>query len=376
MKALLKFFAVAAALGMAPAAAAVAPGSAPPSDAISANSQASPAQPAEVSDPRIANITGEEPSDAQVARSTMASQATPTPGIGQPDGRMGLQEQVTPIGRDLAWFHNWLLLPIITFISIFVLGLLLYVIIRYRRGAHPVPSRTTHNTFLEVVWTVVPVLILVAIALPSISLLQAQYSPPKADLTVKVTGNQWYWTYAYPDHGGFEIVSNMLSDKDAKARGEPRLLAVDERMVVPVNATVKVIVTAADVIHSWGVPAFWVKMDAVPGRLNETWFKADRPGLYYGQCFELCGARHAYMPIAVEVVSQAQFAAWVASKGGAMPGAEAPASPDATANSPVSNPAASPAPGGSEATPEPAVTLGTAIPPVTGQGAETSRGKQ
>src|SRR5687768_2889871 len=272
MKTLFKLFAIAAAIAMTPAAASAqaAPPAAPPSDAISAASQAAPAQPAEVSNTSIANIAGEEPSDASVANSTMASQATPTPGIGQPDGRMGLQEQVTDIGRRAAWFHDWILLPIITIISIFVLGLLLYVMIRFRRGAHPVPSRTTHNTTLEILWTLVPVLILVAIAVPSIGLLRAQYAPPKADLTVKVTGNQWYWTYAYPDHGDFEIVSNMLSEKDAKARGEPRLLAVDERMVVPVNRNVKVIITAADVIHSWGIPAFWVKLDAVPGRLNET----------------------------------------------------------------------------------------------------------
>jgi cytochrome c oxidase subunit 2 len=372
MKTLFKQIAIAAAIALLPAAAgAQAQASAPASDSISAASQVAPAQPREVSDPAVANITGEEPSDASVANATMASSATPTPGVGQPDGRFGFQDQVTELGREAAWFHNWLLMPIITIISVFVLLLLLWVIVRFRRGAHPVPSRTTHNTTLEVVWTLVPVLILVAIAIPSIDLLRAQYSPPKADLTVKVTGNQWYWTYSYPDHGDFEIVSNMLSDKDAKARGEPRLLAVDERMVVPVNRTVKVIVTAADVIHSWGVPAFWVKMDAVPGRLNETWFKADRPGLYYGQCFELCGARHAYMPIAVEVVTDAQFAAWVSSKGGTMGGR--PTSPDATANSPVTNPAAAPATGGSEATPEPKTTPGTATPPVSSQSAATSR---
>jgi cytochrome c oxidase subunit 2 len=308
----------------------------------------------------------------------MASKATPTPGIGQPDGRMGLPEQVTEIGREAAWFHDWLLLPIITAISIVVLGLMLYVIVRFRRGANPVPSRTTHNTTLEVLWTLVPVLILVAIAVPSIKLLSHQYSPPKADLTVKATGNQWYWTYSYPDNGDFELISNMLPEKDAKARGEPRLLAVDERMVVPVNATVKVIVTSADVIHSWGIPAFWVKIDAVPGRLNETWFKAERPGLYYGQCFELCGARHAYMPIAVEVVTREQFAAWVASKGGTMPGAVRPTSSDATVNSPVSNPTATPtgsAAGAAETSPEPQLTPGTATPPVTNQSqAQSSRG--
>ena len=383
MKTIFKLFAIAAAFGLAPATAlaqagapAAAPAaekSAPPSDSISAASQARPAQPGEVSDPAIANITGEEPSDASVANATMANRTTPTPGIGQPDGRMGFQDQVTDIGERASWFHNWILLPIITVISIFVLGLLLWVIVRFRRGAHPVPSRTTHNTFLEIVWTLVPVLILVAIAIPSIGLIRAKYSTPKPDLTIKVTGNQWYWTYGYPDNGDFEIVSNMLSDKDAKARGEPRLLAVDERMVVPVNKNVKLIITAADVIHSWGIPAFWVKLDAVPGRLNETWFRAERPGIYYGQCFELCGARHAYMPIAVEVVSEEQFAAWVASKGGSMPGAARPASPDATVNSPVSNPKAAPATGGTEATPEPETTPGTATPAVSNQSAATSR---
>ncbi|MBV8687087.1 MAG: cytochrome c oxidase subunit II [Alphaproteobacteria bacterium] len=362
----------------APAApgAAQAPGQTP-RDAISAASQASPAQPEEISG---ANMGGTDaPSNASVAASTMASRATPTPGIGQPDGRAGLQDQVTPIGIEASWFHNKILMPIITIISAFVLILLLTVIVKFRRSANPVPSRNTHNTVLEIVWTLVPVLILVAIAVPSIRLLAHQYSPPKADLTVKVTGNQWYWTYTYPDNGGFEVVSNVLSDADAKKRGEPRLLAVDERMVVPQGAVVKVIVTAADVIHSWGVPAFWVKMDAVPGRLNETWFKVDRPGLYYGQCFELCGARHGYMPIAVEVVSPAQFAAWVASKGGTMPGAAKPTSPDATQNSPISNPVAAvpTAPGGdTSATPPPTnVSAGTATPPVTNQSqASTSRG--
>jgi cytochrome c oxidase subunit 2 len=359
MRPFLKIFAAAAAFGMIPLAAAAqalapqpAPAAAAPAAAAdtAANTQAAAPAPAP---PRVA----------------------PTPGIGQPDGRWGLQDQVTPIGRQAAWFHNKLLVPIITIISIFVLGLLLYVMVRFRRGAHPVPSRTTHNTTLEVVWTLVPVLILVAIAVPSIKLLANQYSPPKADLTVKVTGNQWYWTYNYPDNGDFEVISKILPDDEAKARGEPRLLAVDERMVVPVGATVKVIVTAADVIHSWGVPAFWVKMDAVPGRLNETWFKAERPGLYYGQCFELCGQGHGYMPIAVEVVSQAQFDAWVASKGGTPKGAAPAASSDATANSPVSNPAAAPAPAGGAATPEPPITPGTATPPVTNQSqAQSSRG--
>ena len=354
MKTLLKLLAVAAAIGLSPAAAvaqaapAAAPAAtqqaAPPSDAISARSQAAPAQPQESSDPAIANITGEEPSDAQVAATTQASRTMPSPGVGQPEGRLTFQDQVTPIGEEAAWFHDAILLPLIVGISLLVLALMLWVIARYRRAANPVPSRTSHNTLIEIIWTLVPVLILVAIAVPSIRLLANQYSPPAADLTIKVTGNQWYWTYSYPDNGDFEIVSNGLSDADAKARGEPRQLAVDERMVVPVGATVKLIVTAADVIHSWGVPSFWVKMDAVPGRLNETWFKTDKPGVYYGVCYELCGARHGYMPIAVEVVSQEQFAAWVASKGGTMPGAAQPAAPPAAA---TTSDAASETPGAS-----------------------------
>jgi cytochrome c oxidase subunit 2 len=407
MKTLLKFFAFAAALGLAPAAVAqpaaaqpaaqaqaaqpaaaqpqaaqpAAPKGAPPTDAISAQSQASPAQPEEVSSPAIAKIGDDAPPKEQVAKSTFASNAAATPGVGQPDGRMGFQDQVTPIGQDLAWFHNAILMPLITAICVFVLLLLLYVIIRFRRSANPVPTRTSHNTVLEVVWTLVPVLILVAIAIPSISLLARQYDPPKADITVKAVGHQWYWTYQYPDHGDFEIVSNMLSDADSKKRGEPRLLAVDERMVVPAGATVKVIVTSDDVIHAWGVPAFWTKIDAVPGRLNETWFKVDRPGIYYGQCFELCGTRHAYMPIAVEVMPPAQFAAWVAAKGGTMPGAAgapaaAPASPDASTVSPTANPDVAPTAGGSatETSPAPTgITPGTATPPVSTQGAAESR---
>ena len=378
MKTLLKLFAVAAAFGLSPAA--MAQGAPAATDAISAQSQAAPAQPQESSDPAIANIpegVQEEPSNAQVAATTAASRAMPTPGVGQPDGRMNFQDQVTPIGEEAAWFHNVILLPLIAAISLLVLVLLLWVIVRYRRAANPVPSRTSHNTLIEIIWTLVPVLILVAIAVPSIRLLANQYSPPAADITVKVTGNQWYWTYSYPDHGDFEIVSNGLSDEDAKARGEPRQLAVDERMVVPQGATVKLIVTAADVIHSWGIPAFWVKMDAVPGRLNETWFKTDKPGVYYGVCYELCGARHGYMPIAVEVMPPAQFAAWVASKGGTMPGAAQAASGDETATSPITNPTgvATGGPAGAgETSPEPDQIVNvTTAAPVSEQGATNSR---
>ncbi len=401
MNTLLKIFAVAAAFGLSPTAhaqgapAGAAPAAAgapaaqageqpqykgvPPRDALSAQSQAAPAQPEEVSDPRLAQPTAEEPNEAEIAATTVASRTAPVVGIGQPDGRMGVQNQVTPIGEQAAWFHNVLLMPLITIICVFVLALLLYVVVRYRRSANPVPSRTTHNTLIEVVWTLVPVLILVAIAVPSIKLLANQYSPPKADLTVKVVGNQWYWTYQYPDNGDFEIVSNVLSDAEAKARGEPRQLAVDERMVVPAGAVVKLIVTSADVIHAFGVPAFWVKMDAVPGRLNETWFKVDRPGLYYGQCYELCGARHAYMPIAVEVLPPAQFAAWVASKGGTMPGGAQAKSGDETATSPALGapaPDIVPTAGGSatETSPEPNNMVdATARPPVSTQGTTNQR---
>lgn len=264
----------------------------------------------------------------------------PTPGIGQPTDAIALQPQVTELGRYAKWFHNDILLPLIVIICLFVLLLLFWVMARFNRRANPTPSTTSHNPVLEVLWTVAPVLILLGIAVPSIKLLAAQYDTPKPDLTVKVIGHQWYWSYQYPDNGDFEVVSNILTDAQDKATGQPRQLGVDERMVVPVNSVVKVITTSDDVIHSFAVPAFWTKMDAVPGRLNETWFKVDRPGLYYGQCSELCGARHGYMPIAVEVVTRPQFAQWIAARGGTMPGAgkAAPKSSDATVNSPISNP--------------------------------------
>jgi len=273
----------------------------------------------------------------------------PTPGIGEPvKGGWSTQFQVTEIGRMAADFHNNWLLLLCAVISLVVLGLLAYAMVRYRRSASPTPSRTSHNTMIEVIWTVVPVLILVAIAIPSIRLMRAQYSPPPADVTIKVIGNQWYWTYQYPDHGGMEIVSNMLKEcSDPTLRpGErcrtdadgPPLLAVDERLVIPAGQVVKFLVTANDVIHAFAVPSFWEKIDANPGMINETWVKVDRPGVYFGQCSELCGARHAYMPIAVEVVPPAQFAAWVASKGGTMPGAE-PATPPAS-EQPEATPAA------------------------------------
>jgi len=263
----------------------------------------------------------------------------PEPGIGQPTEAISLQPQVTDIGLFAQKFDT-ALIWVISVISLFVLGLLAWVAVRYNRRANPTPSRTSHNTIIEIVWTVAPVLILLCIAVPSIKLLARQYSTPKADLTVKVIGHQWYWSYQYPDNGDFEVVSNILTDAQDKAKGEPRQLGVDARMVVPVNSVIKIITTSDDVIHSFAVPAFWTKMDAVPGRLNETWFKVNRTGLYYGQCSELCGARHGYMPIAVDVVTKEQFAQWVAANGGTMPGAAKSKSSDATANSPISNPSA------------------------------------
>ncbi|WP_437441256.1 cytochrome c oxidase subunit II [Sphingomonas morindae] len=289
-------------------------------------------------------------SGAAAPAATPAKPATPqfykpTPGIGQPTDRIGLQPQETANGQYAAWFHDGVLLPIITGICVVVLFLLLYVMARHNRRSNPQPSATSHNTVLEVAWTVLPVLILLGIAVPSIKLIARQYDTPKPDLTVKVIGHQWYWSYQYPDNGDFEVVSNMLTPEQDRARGEPRQLGVDERMVVPAGAVVKVIATSDDVIHSFAVPAFWTKIDAVPGRLNETWFKVDRPGVYYGQCSELCGARHAFMPIAVEVVTRPQFAQWIAAKGGTLGGKAA--SPDATSNSPISNPSATTANPGS-----------------------------
>jgi cytochrome c oxidase subunit 2 len=253
--------------------------------------------------------------------------------IGRPtDGMFDIQPQVTRNGQFAYWFHNKILFPLITAISVFVLILLVIVVVRFRQAANPVPSKTSHNTVIEVIWTLAPVIILVMIAIPSIGLLQAQFKPaPAGAVTLKAIGNQWYWTYQYPDHGGFEITANMLKEKDQVNPGErfrtdadgPRLLAADNRVVLPVGVPIRLITTSNDVIHSWAMPAFWMKLDAIPGRLNETSFTIERPGLYFGQCSELCGPRHAFMPIAVEAVPPAQFAAWVRAKGGTMPGRKA-----------------------------------------------------
>jgi len=229
--------------------------------------------------------------------------------VGQPHPwQIGLQAGVTPVMDDIIWFHNFLVW-LIAAITLFVLVLLVLVVVKFNARSNPVPSRTTHNTLIEVVWTVVPVLILVAVAVPSFRLLFYQLNTPKADVTIKATGKQWFWSYSYPDQK-FEFDSLMVQTKDLKP-GQPRLLTVDNEMVVPVNKVVRVQTTGADVIHSWAVPSFGVKIDAIPGRLNETWFKAEREGTYYGQCSELCGRDHAFMPIVVHVVSDKDYAAWV-----------------------------------------------------------------
>ena len=228
------------------------------------------------------------------------------------DWQLGFQPAATPIAQQMHDFHD-LLLVIITAIVIFVLALLVWVMVRYNEKANPEPSRTSHNTVIEVVWTVVPVLILLVIAVPSFRLLYAQFDIPKADVTIKATGYQWYWSYSYPDHGGIAFDSILVEKEDLKP-DQSYLLAVDNEVVVPVNKVVHVLVTSADVMHNWAMPAFGSKMDAIQGRTNLTWFKVTKPGVYYGQCSELCGSRHAYMPIAVRAVSDEEFAAWVDQK--------------------------------------------------------------
>ncbi len=220
-----------------------------------------------------------------------------------------LQPAATPIMHELELFHD-VLLVIITLIVLLVLGLLGYVILNFNERKHPVPSTRSHNTVIEVIWTTLPVIVLVLIAIPSFKLLYAEDVIPKADLTIKAIGHQWYWSYEYPDQK-FSFDSTMVQDADLKP-GQPRLLTVDNRVVVPVNTTVRVIATSSDVIYSWAVPSFGVKQDAVPGRLNETWFKVEHVGTYYGQCSELCGINHGFMPIEVEAVTKPDFDKWVA----------------------------------------------------------------
>ena len=235
-------------------------------------------------------------------------------GLGAPvPGQMGLQEPVTQVARDIVFFHNWVLMPVITIISLFVLALLAYVVWKFNDKANPVPSKTTHHTWLEVAWTVIPVIILVGIAVPSFKLLTLELTIPPADLAIKVTASQWHWSYAYPkEQGGFGFDSYVKEQKDIKAdKGDIWLLSVDNEVVVPVNKTVLLQITSVDVIHSFIIQSFGVRVDAVPGRLNQTWFKAEREGVYYGQCSKLCGKDHAFMPIAFRVVSQEKYDAWL-----------------------------------------------------------------
>ncbi len=242
--------------------------------------------------------------------SSVAASGAALAGLGQPSAwQLGLQQSATPVMDNIIWFHDFLLY-LITAIAGFVLVLLIIVIVRFNARSNPVPTKTTHNTLLEVAWTLIPVMILTAIAVPSFKLLFLQQTIPPADVTVKATGKQWYWTYGYPD-SKFEFDSLLACDQERVKCEQPRLLAVDNDMVVPVNKVVRVQVIGAEVIHAFAVPAFGIKIDAVPGRLNETWFKANREGVYYGQCSELCGKDHAYMPIAVRVVSEKDYAAWL-----------------------------------------------------------------
>jgi cytochrome c oxidase subunit II len=277
---------------------------------------------------------------------TFAGAAMAQTVFGPVDGGIDLQQSGTEIAREIHSFHN-LLLVLITAVTLFVLALLIWVMVRYNRSANPTPRKFTHNLTVEIVWTIVPVLILVGISIVSFPLLFKQERIPQAELTIKATGNSWNWGYTYPDQQ-VEFISNPLGEEDAKEQARPFRMAVDEPMYVPVNTTVRVLVTSNDVIHAWSVPALGVKEDAVPGRVNETWFKAESEGIYYGFCQELCGIAHSFMPIEVRVVSKPAFDAWIASKGGqlaaapeAVPAA-APETPAAPAETPAPAPAGQP----------------------------------
>ena len=255
---------------------------------------------------------------------SVAAYALPA-GSGRADpGQIGFQEPQSPIAHELQFFHNGILLPLIILISVFVAGLLAYVAVKFNERANPVPSRTTHHALLEVAWTVVPVLILVVIAIPSFRLLNHQLILPAGDMTMKITGKQWYWSYEYPkDQGGGFSFDSLLKPENELKPGDLRQLAVDNEAVVPVNKTIRLQITAADVIHSFVIQSFAVRMDAVPGRLNEAWFRAEKEGMYYGQCSKLCGKDHAYMPIAFRVVSQEAYDKWLSEAKGKFASADA-----------------------------------------------------
>jgi cytochrome c oxidase subunit 2 len=304
----------------------------------------------EAAAPAVAASPAPAASEAAAPVATQAAETLarmiPEAGKGMPvDGGLGFQHQYSPIGDYALWMHDGVLMPIITAITLLVLGLLLWVMVRYNRRTNQVASRTSHNTLIEVIWTLVPVLILVGIAIPSIDLLAKQFkSPPANALTVKVTGNQWFWTYGFPDNGEVEFDSKMLNIPGApvinagvrevgsdKSDG-PSHLEVDNRLVLPVGEPIRLQITASDVIHSFAVPALWFKLDAVPGRLNERMLFIKEPGVYYGQCSELCGVKHGYMPIAIEARPRAEFEAWLLSKGGSLAKAKPAADAAATAS--------------------------------------------
>lgn len=224
------------------------------------------------------------------------------------DWQMGFQPASSPVMEKLEGLHD-LLLVICFGIVALVFFLIGYIIIKFNKKSNPVPYGPSHNVLIEVIWTVIPVIILLVIAVPSFKILYYMDREPKSDMVLKVVGNQWYWSYQYPDHGNFEFDSTLIKDEDLKP-GQLRLLEVDNRVVLPVGATVKVLITASDVIHSWAVPSLGIKMDAIPGRVNETWVKINEPGVYYGQCSELCGVGHGFMPIAVQAVPKEEFVKW------------------------------------------------------------------
>ena len=300
---------------------------------------------------------------ASVAATTMAlsgvfageALAKSTELLGQPTpGAIDLQQAASPLKHEVIWFHTWILMPIITAITLLVAGLIAWICIRYNAKANPVPAKFSHNTFIEIVWTVVPVLILMVIAIFSFRLLFAYNNMPKPYMTLKATGNQWNWSYEYPDQKIPEFIAVPLTKEQADAKGVPYLLATDKPVVVPVNQVVRVIVTGSDVIHAFALPAFGLKTDAIPGRLNETWFKAEKIGTYYGECSELCGSEHSNMPIEIHVVSQADFDAWVKTKAPAAAPA-ATAAPAVAAPAPGATPVAAPASAPAAASAAPAV---------------------
>ena len=249
-------------------------------------------------------------SGAAVLLSGMAA-ASASAGQPEPWG-LGFQDPVTPTMENIAWFHDIILLPVITIITLFVVGLMGYAMWRFRESRNPEPSRTTHNTLIEVLWTAIPTVILVLIAIPSFRIMYENDRIEQADLTLKTIGRQWYWSYQYPDHGDFEFDSNMIPDEEIDlSKNQVRQLSVDNPVYVPVNKNIRVLFTSSDVLHAWALPAAGIKLDNVPGRVNETWMRIEKEGVYYGQCSELCGTGHGYMPIEVRAVGQEEFDAWV-----------------------------------------------------------------